>query len=152
MKTLTQSKFLQTMPDVVMRHLPEELQTIKWRQPWRWLMQFHYGEARLHYEISHASQQGGWEVGFHCEARDKNLNRFLLDGFRRHLFEIKDVLGEKMEAEMWVRGWSKIYEVVPDEPLTEEFQDRLGQRMAEVISCLHPFYVDLRDAVAQSYR
>ena len=91
-------------------------------------MQFHYGEPRLHYEVSKVRRNGGWELGFHCEARDKRLNRFLLDGFRRNLFEIKDTLGEGIEAEMWDRGWTKVYEVVPAEVLTADFQQRLGQR------------------------
>ncbi len=95
---------------------------------------------------------GGWELGFHCEAKDKRLNRFLLDGFRRHLFEIKDSLGESIEAEMWDRGWTKVYEVVPPELLTSEYQSKLGQRMAAIITCLHPFYVDLRSSVASVYR
>jgi hypothetical protein len=86
------------------------LQGIKVKQPWRWLIQFHYGEPWLHYEVSRPRNHAGLELGFHCESRDKDLNRFLLLGFRHHLFEIKDTLGESIEAEMWDRGWTKIYE------------------------------------------
>ena len=91
-------------------------------------------------------------MGFHCEAKDKRLNRFLLDGFRRHLFEVKDTLGESIEAEMWDRGWTKVYEVVPPEALTAGYQQRLGQRLAEIIICLHPIFVDLRGTVSRVYR
>ena len=122
------------------------------RQPFPWLVQFHYGETRLHYEAAKVRRDGGWELGFHCEARDKRLNRFLLDGFRRHLFEIKDALGDSVEAEMWDRGWTKVYEVVPPETLTTTYQRKLGQRLAEIIICLHPIYVDLRGSVARVYR
>ena len=112
----------------------------------------HYGEPRLHYEVSKAIHRDGWELGFHCEANDKHLNRFLLDGFRRHLFEIKDTLGEQIEAEMWDRGWTKLYEVYPDADLTTDYQQKIGRRLAEIISCLHPIYVDLRDRVSEVYR
>ncbi len=152
MPTLSNAKFLQTFPDAVRPHLPANLQTIQARQPFPWLVQFHYGEPRLHYEAARVRGGGGWELGFHCEAGDKRLNRFLLDGFRRHLFEIKDSLGESIEAEMWDRGWTKVYEVVPPEMLTTEFQSKLGRRMAAIIVCLHPFYVDLRGTVASVYR
>ena len=152
MPTLSNAKFLRTFPDVVMVHLPQALQTIQVRQPFPWLVQFHYGEPRLHYELSKVRRGGGWELGFHCEARDKPLNRFLLDGFRRNLLEIKDTLGEDIEAEMWDRGWTKIYEVVPTETLTDDYQQKLGQRLAEIIVCLHPIFVDLRGAVAQMHR
>jgi hypothetical protein len=152
MTALTHNKFLQTMPDVVIPLLPKPLQGIHSRQPWRWLVQFHYGEPRLHYEIAKAQRQGGWELGFHCEARDNHLNRVLLDGFRRHLFEIKDTLGGSIEAEMWDRGWTKIYEVYPDADLNTDYQQKIGRRLADIIICLHPIYVDLRSRVAEVYR
>ena len=149
---MSHTKFLQTLPHVVLPLLPPALQDIEARQPWRWLVQFHYGEARLHYEVSKVRYRGGWELGFHCESSDKNLNRFLLDGFRRHLFEIKAILGDSIEAEMWDKGWTKIYEVYPDGALTEAYQAEIGRRLAQIITCLHPIYVDLRNIVARSYR
>ena len=108
---LSHTQFLKTLPELVIARLPEPLQGIKVHQPYRWLTQFNYGEQRLHYEVSSAKYHKGWELGFHCEARDRNLNRYLLMGFRRHLFEIKDTLGPTIEAEMWDKGWTKIYEV-----------------------------------------
>lgn len=152
MTALTHNKFLQTMPEIVIPLLPQPLQGIQSRQPWRWLVQFHYGEPRLHYEIAKAQRQSGWELGFHCEARDKHLNRVLLDGFRRHLFEIKDTLGGTIEAEMWDRGWTKIYEVYPDDAINTDYQQKVGHRLADIITCLHPIYVELRSRVAEVYR
>jgi len=152
METLSQRQFMATMPDVVIPHLPDQLQGIQVRRPWRWLVQFHFGEPRLHYELSRAPRRKGWELGFHCEAKDKNLNRYLLTGFRRHLFEIKETLGDSMEAEMWDKGWTKIYEVVPEAPLTPTYQAEIGQRLAEIIICLHPIFVELRNDVKQVYR
>jgi len=152
MSTLSSAKFLRTLPDVVLPMLPSALQTINVRQPFPWLIQFHYGEPRLHYEVSRVRRRGGWELGFHCEARDKRLNRFLLDGFRRHLLEIKDTIGDSVEAEMWDRGWTKVYEVFPHEPLTTDYQQMIGKRLAEIIICFHPIFVDLRGSVAEVYR
>ena len=151
--SLSRKDFLKTMPDVVVPLLPQRWQGIQVRQPWRWLVQFHFGEPRLHYEISRALRREGWELGLHCEARDKNLNRYLLQGFRRHLFEIKDTLGEQVEAEMWDRGWTKIYEVYPDEgELTEAYQRDVAQRLAAFITCIHPIFIDLRRDVARVHR
>lgn len=152
MTKLSHTQFLKTLPDLVIAHLPEPLQGIKVHQPYRWLTQFNYGERRLHYEVSSAKHRPGWELGFHCEAKDRNLNRYLLMGFRRHLFEIKDVLGPTVEAEMWDKGWTKIYEVYPAGELNKRYQDALATRMAEFITCLHPIYVELRNEVAKSYR
>lgn len=150
MSDLSRNKFLQTLPDVVLPHLPSYLQGIQVRQPWRWLIQFHYGEPRLHYEVVQVPRRDVWELGFHCEAKDKNLNKMMLKGFRKNLFEIKDVLGSRVEAEMWDRGWTKIYEVVPAEPLTTAYQAKIGHRLAEIMICLHPIYVDLRGSLPYS--
>lgn len=154
---MSQAAFLGGLPDALRPHLPEYLQKFQVRRPWGNLMQFHYGEPSLHYEVSRVGQRPGqslqgWELGFHWEARDARLNRFMLYGFRRHLFEIKAALGETIEAEMWDRGWAKIYEVYPDGPLTEAYQGGLAGRLAEIIVCLQPIYVDLRGAVAEVYR
>lgn len=148
----TQQQFIATLPTQVIPHLPSAMQNIQVKQPWRWLIQFHFGESRLHYEASHINRRNGWELGFHCESGDKHLNRYLLKGFRRHLFEIKATLGESMEAEMWDKGWTKIYEVYPDAPLTGAYQAEVGQRLAAIITCLHPIYVDLRQNVQEFYR
>jgi hypothetical protein len=157
MTTLSQSAFIETLPAALGPYLPEPLRGFQVRRPWRTLLQIHYGEASLHYEVGHVSQRPGqriqgWELGFHFEARDHDLNRYLLDGFRRHLFEIKSTLGESIEAEMWDRGWTKIYEVYPEEPLTVEYRQRVAGRLAAIITCLHPIFVDLRRDVVQIYR
>lgn len=149
---MSQQKFLQTLPDVMIPQLPKKLQAIQVRQPWRWLVQFHFGETRLHYELSRVARRDAWEIGFHFESGDKQLNRFLLHGFRRHLFEIKDTLGESFEAEMWDKGWSKVYEVAPAEAYTAAHQAQIGKRLADVITCLHPIFVDLRSQAARIKR
>jgi len=150
--TLSYQQFLKTFPDVLIPQLPEHLQGMQVRQPFRWIIQFHYGEPRLHYELSRPRYRPGLELAFHCEAKDKELNRYLLNGFRRNLFEIKESLGENVEAEMWDRGWTKIYEVYPEDNLTSNYQHAVGTRMAEIIVCLHPIYVELRGQVARIYR
>lgn len=154
---MSQRAFLAGLPDQTVPHLPAPLRQFQVRQPWSSLIQFHYGEPSLHYEVSRIRTRPGriepeWELGFHCEARDRRLNRFLLDGFRRHLFEIKAELGESLEAEMWDRGWTKIYEVVDDLPLTLVSQATMGRRLAAIITCIHPIFIDLRAAVRQVYR
>jgi hypothetical protein len=149
MMSLSYSKFLRTLPPLVIGQLPPALQAIRVHQPWSWLVQLHYGEPRLHYEVSRALRHSGLELGLHFEARDRDLNRALLTGFRRHLFEIKDTLGDSLEAEMWDKGWAKVYEVYPEKELTPAFQEEVGHRLATIICCLHPIFLDLRRPVEQ---
>ena len=152
MANITQAQFLSTLPDVTIPHLPPPLRGITVRQPWRWLIQFHYGEASLHYEVSKVPRLDGWELGFHCEAKDKHLNRYLLNGFRQHLFEIKDTVGSSVEAEMWDRGWTKIYEIYPFVAMTSDHQKDVGWRVAQLISCIQPIFAELRSDVQKIHR
>ncbi len=157
MATMSQRAFLEGVPVQLPSHLPPPLRQFQVRRPWGGIIQIHYGEPSLHYEVGRVRPRPGqtdsaWELGFHCEARDKRLNRFLLDGFRRHLFEIKTELGPGMEAEMWDRGWTKIYEVMVDVPTTSDAQAAMGQRLAAIITTLHPIFIDLRAVVRQVYR
>ncbi len=145
---ISQQQFLKSLPAAVRPHLPAELSHMRTRQPYSWLVQFYFGAPELHYEVSSAKHRRGWELGFHCESRDRQLNRDLLDGFCRHLFEIKDALGEQVEAEMWDRGWTKIYEVYPAESLTQAYQARVGERLAQIITCLQPIFELLRQETA----
>lgn len=145
-------EFLRTMPDVVLPHVPAHLSGIKPHQPFRWIIQFNFGEQRLHYEIGRVAHSKDLELAFHFESKDKTLNRYLLTGFRRHLFEIRDTLGPQIQAEVWDRGWAKLYERVPEAPITADYQLEIGQRLAEIISCLQPIFVDLREDVRQIHR
>ncbi len=43
---MSQQKFLQTLPDLVIPLLPPRLQKIQVRQPWQWLIQFHFGDLK----------------------------------------------------------------------------------------------------------
>ena len=154
---MSQSAFLGSLPDVLRPLLPEHLRKFQVRRPWGGLLQLHFGEPSLHYEVFHVGGRPGqlvqgWELGFHWEARDHRLNRFLLDGFRRNLFEIKSELGETIEAEMWDKGWTKIYEVFPDAPLSTDYQQAVAERLADIMTCLQPIFADLRGRVAQVYR
>lgn len=145
-------EFLRTMPSAVLPHIPPHLSGITPHQPFRWIIQFNFGEQRLHYEIGRVANSKDLELAYHFEAKDKTLNRYLLTGFRRHLFEIRDTLGPQIEAEVWDRGWAKVYERVAEVPITADYQQEIGRRMAEIIICLQPIFAELRQEVRQLHR
>lgn len=138
MTNLTYTEFVRTWPPCVLERLPAPLRTFETRQPFRQIIQLYDSDRTLHYELGRATRSDGLELGLHFESRDKELNQFLLEQFRRHLLEIKHELGPTVEAEPWDRGWTKVYDIVPVQPLTTVFQAAVAARMAEMIVCLHP--------------
>ena len=56
----------------------------------------------------------------------------------QHLFEIKAELGDQVEAEMWDKGWTKVYETLPLETFNEAYLNRVAERLAKMIVVLQP--------------
>lgn len=139
---LAYQSFLKGLPTQVQKYLPHHLK-LHAHQPFRWLLQLYDQDKRVHYEVSRIAKRRDFELGLHFESRHKPLNAHMLQGFSRSLFEIHDQLGESIVAEPWDRGWAKVYEVYPDAPLTEAYQEAMGKRLAEIITCLHPILLDL---------
>jgi hypothetical protein len=88
-------------------------------------------------------QRGKLELGLHFESRDRTVNAALLAGFSRRMAEIKDTLGPQWEAEPWDKGWTKVYEVVPYEPFSDELLASLAARVARAITVLQPIWDEL---------
>lgn len=113
----------------------------------RWFFQIYFGkERRIHYEVSrpYAKQGRMLEIGLHLESRTKSFNQRLLEGFQRYLLEIRDKLDSPVMAEIWDRGWTKVYEAYPSEALTKEDQAFAAKRLACFVSTLQPIYKHLR--------
>ena len=131
-------EFMRALPAATRAKLPGQRQSFKTHvRPW--LVQLSYADPLLHYEVVTLGERRGiLEIGLHFESRDPAVNAQLLDGFMRHLFEIKAELGEGFEAEKWDKGWTKVYETIPLEPFDEAYIDRVAARLAQVIVVLQP--------------
>jgi hypothetical protein len=129
---------MRAIPPAARAKLPKEWQNFKTNvRPW--LVQLAYGDPLLHYEVvTLGERRGVLEIGLHFESRNPAVNARLLDGFMRHLFEIKAELGDEIEAEMWDKGWTKVYETIPLEAFDEAYLDRVAERLAHVIVVLQP--------------
>jgi hypothetical protein len=103
------------------------------------LVQLYYTDPLLHYEVvTLGVKRGQLELGLHFESRNPATNAQLLDGMARYLIEIKAELGDGFEAEMWDRGWTKVYETIPMETFGEAYVDRVATRLAQVIVVMQP--------------
>jgi len=132
------TEFMRALPNAVRAKLPKPLQAFK-NNLRPWLAQFYYANALLHYEVvTHGERRGILEIGLHFESRNPDENARLLNGFMQHLFEIKAELGDQVEAEMWDKGWTKVYETIPLETMNEAYLDRVADRLARMIGVLQP--------------
>ena len=134
------SEFFGALPAATRTRLPERLQGFHASRR-SWLVQLYYDHPLLHYEVWNLGERSGrLEIGLHFESRDRAENERLLRGFQSHLFEIKAELGESVEAEAWDKGWTKAYEVIPLEPFTQNYLDRVAARLAQMIVVMQPIF------------
>ncbi|MCC7361509.1 MAG: hypothetical protein IT317_18625 [Anaerolineales bacterium] len=114
-----------------------------------WLCQLYPRDPRLHYEVWNMGQwRNKIELGLHFESRDHALNRKLLAGFDRRMVEIKATLGPQWEAEMWDKGWAKVYEVLPYERFSTDTLAATARRLARAITVLQPLWDDVTESAA----
>ena len=137
------SEFMRALPAATRAKLPKKLQAFKTNtRPW--LVQFYYLDPLLHYEVvTLGERRGKLEIGLHFESRTPEVNARLLDSFMQHLFEIKAELGDHIEAEMWDRGWTKVYETIPLEAFNEDYVKRVADRLAKMMIVLQPIYEEV---------
>ena len=132
------AEFMRALSNAVRAQLPKNLQPFKVNLR-SWLVQFYYAQAQLHYEVvTHGERRGILEIGLHFESRNPDENARLLNGFMQHLFEIKAELGDHVEAEMWDKGWTKVYETIPLETMNDDYLNRVAERLARMMSVLQP--------------
>ncbi|NJL94078.1 MAG: hypothetical protein HC915_10285 [Anaerolineae bacterium] len=137
---LRHTEFMQRLAQRLPELLDSALGSYQWGET-RWLCQIAFAQdRRLHYEVSRPYNRTGrvLEIGLHAETRSSTYNYQLLAALDRHLFEIRAQLGDGVHAEVWDRGWTKLYELHPDEPLTEAWLGEVAARYARFITIVQP--------------
>jgi len=136
-------ELLRAIPPATRAKLPKKLQGFKVASR-SWLVQLYYTDPQVHYEVvTLGVKRGQLELGLHFESRNATLNARLLDGMARYLIEIKAELGDGFEAEMWDRGWTKVYETISMETFDEAYVDRVAMRLAQVIAVMQPILEEI---------
>jgi len=96
------SDFMKAIPDAVRPHLPPASRDFQWHAR-AWLVQIHYGQPAVHYEVWSMQYRDLLELGLHFEQRDPAANARLLAYFDAHAIAIKAELGERVEVEPWIK-------------------------------------------------
>ena len=134
---LRPSDFLTQVPERARGLLPLHLRGFDCRSRWSSIVQLWYGgSSRVHYEVGFHRRVERVEVALHFEA-DPRSNARLLERFERDLIVAKAV-SERFEAEPWDRGWARVYEMLPLEPLDDSYAGQVADRLAGLIAALQP--------------
>ncbi len=130
------NEFLRLTAETTRSHLPARRRKFQIRAFYT-IVQFYYTRRAVHYEVWIRGPERQIEIGLHFEA-DRETNAALLRYFSDHIFEIKDALGSKVEAEQWTASWTRVHEWMPYTSLDEATAQAAGERLAKMIETLQP--------------
>ena len=129
--------FLETLPDLIRAQLPPELGEFQVHPRVTSLTKFYYGRATIHYEVAVQKRHQTVEVGLHFEGEPESNFRHL-ELLQSLSEDIRSSLGDAIEIEEWVRGWTRAYELLPLEPLTDDFLVEVSFKVTGMIKALEP--------------
>lgn len=101
------------------------------------MLQMHYGNPRIHFEVWLVRKTGRIEIGLHCEdERARNEQAATALAARAH--ELRDGGGEELELEQWTASWTRLHLTLPLGPLTDQLCDQTAGRLARLITVTLP--------------
>jgi len=124
--------FLQLVLDQLERDAPAEL------RPWQarvrhGMLQIHYGNPRVHYELWLQSRTQRAEVGLHFED-EPEVNRRWGALYAERVFELQAALGPTVELEEWTAAWMRLHLTLPMAPLEPPFAGELATVFGALIA------------------
>ena len=128
-------EFLDLLPDLVRQQLPPELEDFQVMGPTGSLVKLHYQRPTVHYEVWIRRRLNQVELGLHFEGdRDSNLRSLELLSQRSE--DIRASLGPGVEP--WDKGWTRVHETLPWEPLGDDFLVEVSLKLSGMIRTLEP--------------
>ena len=130
-------EFLEALLELARQQLPPELSGFQATGPTMSLVKLHYGRPTVHYEVWIQKRRGEVELGLHFEG-DAESNRRHLELLSEQRVAIRSALGPGVDAEPWDKGWTRVHETVPLEPLSDDFLVEFSFKLSAMIRTLEP--------------
>lgn len=124
--------FLQLVLSRIEAETPSELRPWHARQRHA-MLQIHYGNPRVHYEVWLQGRSGRAEVGLHFEDEPERNQRWCAL-FADRVLELLEALGPAVELEEWTASWARLHLTVPLPALDDAFADELAARFGRLIA------------------
>ena len=130
-------EFLEVLPDLVRQQLPPELSDFQVTRRITSLTKLYFDHLAVHYEVHVQRTKKEVELGLHFES-DPDSNFQYLELMSQRTKDIKESLGADVEVEEWVRGWARVHETVPLEPLDDDFLVEISIKLSSMMRTLEP--------------
>ncbi len=126
-------QFLFLAEELAMQRLPEPQRPPERNVMWT-ILQLHYGDPRLHFELQPRPARNDIELGLHFESSaELNEARALVIANGRG--RIESTLGEPWELEEWTASWRRLHRTFRAESLTRTLAAEVAAEFAALITC-----------------
>jgi hypothetical protein len=138
--TLKAREFLFAAEDLAMAALPPRFPQPERRVMWT-ILQFHYGDPNVHFELQPQVSRGQVEAGLHFEGLPEN-NEAWAQLIADNAAPIAGALGPDWELEEWTASWRRLHRVFPFQKLTRTLAAEVAAEFALLLTTLQQLVAD----------
>ena len=138
--TLKAREFLFYTEDQAMAALPADFPRPERRVMWT-ILQLHFGDPNVHFELQPQVSRGLVELGLHFEGPVEENDRWA-DHIAASAGDVLCELGPLWELEVWTPSWRRLHRTFRFERLTAELGREVAAEFAKALQCLQPLIED----------
>jgi hypothetical protein len=132
--TLKAREFLFASEDIALAGLPRDFPQPERRVMWT-ILQFHYGDPNVHFELQPQMSRGQVELGLHFEGLPENNERWA-QRIADNAIPIAGTLGPEWELEEWTASWRRLHRVFAFQKLSHAFASEVAGELTLLLTTL----------------
>jgi hypothetical protein len=136
--------FLFYAEDLAMRALPAELPRPQRKVMWT-ILQLHFGDPAVHFELQPQPSRGRVELGLHFEGPPE-ANDAAAAFVAARAADLIPTLGPAWELEAWTASWRRLHRTFPFDRLDEDLARQVGLELTRALVILHPVVTSISQA------
>ena len=126
------TEFIFVCEELALREAPVHLRPTERRVMWT-ILQLHYGDPRVHYELQPQPARQSIELGLHFEgAAELNEARAMLLAQSGH--SVADALGPEWELEEWTGSWRRLHRTWRTDALTQAIAEEVAGELRKLVT------------------
>ncbi len=144
--SLKAREFVFFCEDQILARLPDTIPQPERRVRWT-MLQFHFGDRNVHFELQPQMGRGVVEAGLHFEG-PVEANDAWVELLAANAADLLGELGPAWELEEWTSTWRRLHRPFPFARLTVELANEVSGEVAHAMTVLHPLIEEGADAIA----
>ncbi|MGH2625053.1 MAG: hypothetical protein ACRDHY_00200 [Anaerolineales bacterium] len=129
-------EFLFYMEEIAMRALPPSVPPPERKVMWT-ILQLHYGDPNVHFEVQPSPSRQQIELGLHFEGAAE-ANDAWAHVLASRAPEVMAALGDEWELEEWTASWRRIHRVFRFERLEADLGREVAGELVKALTVLGP--------------